>query len=134
MIGGTVVFCLIASLLESQLILPGHIAHRKTEGYFLEGSRIVVAWQKFQGKIAYAMEYFAEHGYRRGLRKVLKYRYAAWALATPSSSIANGSSSSICVRLPSCSGDHISPAAAARAPRVSLSSVSPVQQCQYSAL
>ena len=81
-IGGTVVFCLIASLLESQLILPGHIAHRKTEGYFLEGSRIVVAWQKFQGKIAYAMEYFAEHGYRRGLRKVLKYRYAAWALAT----------------------------------------------------
>ena len=32
-IGGVVVFCLIASLIESQLILPGHIAHRKTEGY-----------------------------------------------------------------------------------------------------
>ncbi len=81
-IGGTVVFCLIASLIESQLILPGHIAHRKTEGYFGEGSRIVKAWQGFQLKIANSLEYFAEHGYRRALRKVLKYRYAAWATAT----------------------------------------------------
>ncbi|MGB1666464.1 MAG: efflux RND transporter permease subunit [Pseudohongiellaceae bacterium] len=81
-IGGTVVFCLIASLLESQLILPGHIAHRRTEGYFGDGSRAVVAWQNFQTRIADGMENFAEHGYRRALRKVLKYRYAAWALAT----------------------------------------------------
>ncbi len=81
-IGGTVVFCLIASLLESQLILPGHIAHRKTEGYLFEGSRLVAGWQHFQGKIAHGLEYFAEHGYRRALTKVLKYRYAAWAGAT----------------------------------------------------
>ena len=81
-IGGTVVFCLIASLLESQLILPGHIAHRRTEGYFGDGSRAVVAWQHFQTRIADGMENFAEHSYRRALRKVLKYRYAAWALAT----------------------------------------------------
>lgn len=81
-IGGVVVFCLIASLVESQLILPGHIAHRKTEGYLFEGSRLVLGWQSFQGKIADGMEYFAEHGYRRALRKVLKYRYAAWASAT----------------------------------------------------
>ena len=81
-IGGVVVFCLIASLIESQLILPGHIAHRKTEGYFLEGTLIVNAWQTFQQKIAGGMEYFADHGYRRSLRIVLKYRYAAWATAT----------------------------------------------------
>lgn len=81
-IGGTVVFCLIASLIESQLILPGHIAHRKTEGYFGDGTWPVVAWQNFQGKIAHGLEYFAEHGYRRALRKVLKYRYSAWAGAT----------------------------------------------------
>ncbi len=81
-IGGVVVFCLIASLIESQLILPGHIAHRKTEGYFLEGTLIVNAWQTFQQKIAGGMEYFADHGYRRSLRIVLKYRYAAWAAAT----------------------------------------------------
>jgi multidrug efflux pump subunit AcrB len=81
-IGGVVVFCLIASLIESQLILPGHIAHRKTEGYFLEGTLLVKTWQTFQQKIAGGMEYFAEHGYRRSLRTVLKYRYAAWATAT----------------------------------------------------
>lgn len=81
-IGAVVVFCLIASLVESQLILPGHIAHRKTEGYFLEGTRVVTIWQNFQGKIAHSMEHFAEHGYERALKKVLKYRYAAWSLAT----------------------------------------------------
>ncbi|HAG70764.1 MAG TPA: AcrB/AcrD/AcrF family protein, partial [Gammaproteobacteria bacterium] len=81
-IGGVVVFCLIASLIESQLILPGHIAHRKTEGYLFEGTRLVVGWQAFQGKISNSMEHFAEHGYRRALRKVLKYRYATWATAT----------------------------------------------------
>jgi len=82
LIGGTVVFCLIASLIESQLILPGHIAHRKTQGYFLEGSKIVTAWQKFQGNIATWLEDFAEHGYKRVLKTVLRYRYAAWAAAT----------------------------------------------------
>ena len=81
-IGAVVVFCLIASLAESQLILPGHIAHRKTEGYFLENTYLVNRWQALQQKIAHGMEYFAEHGYRRGLKKVLKYRYAAWATAT----------------------------------------------------
>lgn len=81
-IGGVVVFCLLASLVESQLILPGHIAHRKTEGYFLEGSYIVNKWQAFQSKISDGMESFAEHGYRRALRKVLKYRYSAWAASS----------------------------------------------------
>jgi len=81
-IGAVVVFCLVASLIESQLILPGHIAHRKTEGYMFENTRLVIFWQRFQGRIAGSLEYFAEHGYRRALRKVLKYRYAAWAAAT----------------------------------------------------
>lgn len=81
-IGAVVVFCLIASLVESQLILPGHIAHRKTEGYLGENSKLVSAWLKFQSSISHGMEYFAEHGYERALKKVLKYRYAAWATAT----------------------------------------------------
>ncbi len=81
-IGGVVVFCLVASLIESQLILPGHIAHRKINGYFGEGSSFVAKWQVFQGRIAGAMEHFAEHGYRRALKSVLKHRYAAWATAT----------------------------------------------------
>ena len=48
-IGGVVVLCLFASLVESQLILPGHIAHRKTKGYLFESSFIVTKWQSFQG-------------------------------------------------------------------------------------
>ncbi len=81
-IGAVVVFCLMASLVESQLILPGHIAHRKVTGYFGEGTRLVTAWQSFQGKLADGMEYFADNYYRRALNKVLRYRYAAWAAAT----------------------------------------------------
>ncbi len=81
-IGGVVVFCLIASLVESQMILPGHIAHRRTEGYFLEKSLLVKKWQAFQGRIADGLEYFAEYGYRRALKRVLEYRYVAWAVAT----------------------------------------------------
>jgi multidrug efflux pump subunit AcrB len=81
-IGAVVVFCLLASLVESQLILPGHIAHRKTQGYLFENSKFVAVWQKVQGKISYSLEYFAEHGYERALKKVLKYRYAAWSTAT----------------------------------------------------
>lgn len=81
-IGAVVVFCLLASLVESQLILPGHVAHRKTSGYLGEGTWIVTHWQRLQGAIADGMEYFAEHYYHRSLKKVLKYRYAAWAAAT----------------------------------------------------
>lgn len=81
-IGAVVVLCLLASLIESQLILPGHIAHRKTEGYLGEKSAFVKRWQAFQGRIAMGMEYFAEHQYQAALKKVLKYRYAAWATAT----------------------------------------------------
>lgn len=81
-IGAVVVLCLLASLVESQLVLPGHIAHRKTKGYMFEKSLFVRYWQKFQRRIAYAMEYFATHYYQRALDKVLRYRYAAWATAT----------------------------------------------------
>ena len=81
-VGGTVVLCLIASLVESQLILPGHIAHRKTRGYLFADSWWVRIWQNFQNRIAHGLEHLAEHGYRRVLRRVLQYRYTAWAVAT----------------------------------------------------
>lgn len=81
-IGAVVVFCLVASLIESQLILPGHLAHRKNKGYFLHGTMVVTFWRRFQGSIAGSMERFAKHTYRNALVVVLKYRYAAWATAT----------------------------------------------------
>ncbi|MEZ5490945.1 MAG: efflux RND transporter permease subunit [Gammaproteobacteria bacterium] len=81
-IGAVVVFCLIASLIESQLILPGHLAHRRTEGYMLEKTLVVEFWRRMQGSIASSMERFAKHTYRDALVKVLEYRYATWATAT----------------------------------------------------
>ena len=48
----------------------------------MDGSRLVKAWQNFQGRIASALENFAELGYKRALKVVLDYRYAAWAAAT----------------------------------------------------
>lgn len=81
-IGAVVSLCLIASLVESQLILPGHLAHRRTKGYFLEGTPVVEKWLALQKKIAYGLEYFAYHIYQPALRVCLHYRYAAWATAT----------------------------------------------------
>lgn len=81
-IGVVVALCLIGSLIESQLILPGHLAHRRTKGYFLEGTAIVEKWLALQKKIASGLEYFAYHIYQPALRTCLHYRYAAWATAT----------------------------------------------------
>ncbi|ALO47502.1 efflux RND transporter permease subunit [Pseudohongiella spirulinae] len=81
-IGGVVILCLLASVVESQLILPGHLAHRKTTGYLFEGSRFVNTWHHFQGRLASGLEYFASHVYQPALRKCLHHRYSTWAAAT----------------------------------------------------
>ncbi|MDP1930566.1 MAG: efflux RND transporter permease subunit [Gammaproteobacteria bacterium] len=81
-IGAVVALCLIGSLIESQLILPGHLAHRRTTGYWLEGTPIVEKWLQLQKKIASGLEYFAHHYYQPALRSCLHHRYAAWATAT----------------------------------------------------
>ncbi len=81
-IGAVVVLCLIGSLIEAQLILPCHLAHRKTSGYWLENSMIVNRWQSFQNGIARSLEKFAENIYQKYLRVVVEYRYACWATAT----------------------------------------------------
>jgi HAE1 family hydrophobic/amphiphilic exporter-1 len=40
-IGGVVILCLTASVIESQLILPGHLAHRRTTAHPLERLKII---------------------------------------------------------------------------------------------
>ncbi len=81
-IGGVVVLCLIASVIESQLILPSHLAHRRTKGYWLEGSKLVLSWLALQKRIAAGLEYCATHIYQPTLRKCLEFRYATWSAAT----------------------------------------------------
>lgn len=81
-IGAVVALCLISSLIESQLILPGHLSHRRTKGYFMEGSMLVSRWLNFQKKISTSLETFARNVYQPALRVCLHYRYATWATAT----------------------------------------------------
>ena len=81
-IGGVVSLCLIFSLIESQLILPGHLSHRRTKGHFMEGSPLIERWLVLQKKISGGLERFASQVYRPALRHCLEYRYATWAAAT----------------------------------------------------
>ena len=81
-IGWVVLVCLVFSILECMLILPAHLAHRKTEGYFLEGTPLVEGWIKFQGKFSGALELFATNTYKPFLEKTLEWRWVTWAVAT----------------------------------------------------
>jgi multidrug efflux pump subunit AcrB len=81
-IGWVVLVCLVFSILECMLILPAHLAHRKTEGYFLEGTPLVEGWIKFQGKFSGALESFATDTYKPFLEKTLEWRWVTWAVAT----------------------------------------------------
>ena len=81
-IGWVVLVCLIFSILECMFILPAHLAHRKTEGYFMEGSKPLAFWVRFQGKFADALERFALQVYKPLLEKTLAWRWVAWAIAT----------------------------------------------------
>jgi multidrug efflux pump subunit AcrB len=81
-IGWVVLVCLVFSILECMFILPAHLAHRKTEGYFLEGTKPVLAWIKFQGMFSGALENFANNIYRPFLIRTLEWRWVTWAVAT----------------------------------------------------
>ncbi len=81
-IGWVVLVCLIFSILECMFILPAHLAHRKTEGYFMEGTPPVRAWIAFQTKFADSLEWFATSAYRPFLERTLEWRWVTWAVAT----------------------------------------------------
>ena len=77
-IGWTVLLCLVFSLVESQLILPAHLAHRsKGRGTSAIGRR----WEAFQEKVSGGLERFAQRQYQQALSFVLQYRYATLGAA-----------------------------------------------------
>jgi multidrug efflux pump subunit AcrB len=80
-IGYVVIIALLFSIIESQLILPAHLSHRKTSGYAFENSRFVRGWIRFQTRLQQGLERFAEHGYRPLLRRAVEWRYVTAALA-----------------------------------------------------
>ena len=73
--GFTVVLCLTFSVIESQMILPSHLAHRKISDKTSRWYKLFGFWHRFQGRIAAGLEHFAIHNYGRTLSKALEWRY-----------------------------------------------------------
>jgi len=77
--GYIVVICLVFSVIESQLILPSHLAHRRTTPRSGTPNALVKRWLGFQERLSANIENFAAHRYGNYLSKVLEWRYLALA-------------------------------------------------------
>ncbi|MBF0188214.1 MAG: efflux RND transporter permease subunit [Magnetococcales bacterium] len=78
LIPAIVVMVLLFSLLESFLVLPAHLAHRRLEPPTTRIGRLLHAVQRFMGG---ALHRFTYTLYKPFLRVVLRWRYATLALA-----------------------------------------------------
>lgn len=79
-LGGTVILCLLLSLVEALLVLPSHLAHRHRS----RGDRArqkAGRWTKMQDVVSRALERFVQHRYQPALERVLEWRYLAMAIA-----------------------------------------------------
>ncbi|CAA0088406.1 Solvent-resistant pump membrane transporter SrpB [Halioglobus japonicus] len=75
----TVIAALIFSLIESQLILPSHLAHRsvkRTSGK----NWLATRWLAFQDRISNSLTHVATHYYQPAVNKALEWRYLTIAL------------------------------------------------------
>jgi len=77
-LGITVIIALSFSLIESQLILPVHLAHRKPE---IEhgNSALMNRWLDLQNRISSALETTATRYYQPAVDKALEWRYVTLA-------------------------------------------------------
>jgi len=80
-IGITSIICLAFSLIESQLILPGHLAHRRTTSKRGTPNPAVLGWSSFQKRVSEAFERFSEINYGSALRKAIEWRYTTASVA-----------------------------------------------------
>ena len=79
-IGYVVAICLVFSVIESQLILPAHLAHRKLSAPTEEINAFHAAWRRLQQRIATGIEHFAHHTFGPALDRVIEWRYTALAI------------------------------------------------------
>lgn len=76
-IGYVVIIALIFSIIESQLILPAHLAHRRQDGASRGFSR---RWNKLQGRMAEGLQGLAERHYLPLVRRAIDQRYVTAAI------------------------------------------------------
>jgi multidrug efflux pump subunit AcrB len=76
-IGYVVIISLVFSIIESQLILPAHLAHRNHS----EASHgLSKRWNTLQGRLSGGLEHFAQHRYQPLLARAIEWRYATAAI------------------------------------------------------
>ncbi len=75
-IGYVVMIALAMSIIESQLILPSHLAHRVNTP---PKNRISKGWNKFQGGLADKLERFSKEVYQPFVAWSIRWRYATAA-------------------------------------------------------
>jgi multidrug efflux pump subunit AcrB len=77
-VGTVVCICLAFSIIESMLILPSHLSHRKRARDTPHGP-LMQKWLRFQNGLATGLENFAEFRYGGLLRRILPWRYSVLA-------------------------------------------------------
>lgn len=80
-LGLTAIICLFFSLVESQLILPSHLAHRRTSAKRGSPNALVGYWTRFQSTMAQGLERFGRDQYGRALDVAIEWRYVTAAIA-----------------------------------------------------
>ncbi len=75
-----VIASLLFSLIESQLILPAHLAHETAFSRFIGTVRPFRWWVGFQERISRGLMWFIEHVYRPALSLCLEWRYLTLAV------------------------------------------------------
>lgn len=79
-IGLVVVFCLIFSLIESQLILPAHLGHSGRIQEDAEPGPLQRRWKQVQGFMSGSLTRLARRGYRPLLARAVEWRYTTIAI------------------------------------------------------
>jgi multidrug efflux pump subunit AcrB len=77
-VGYVVVICLVFSIIESMMILPSHLSHRRRARDSNPGP-LLRRWLAFQNTLATGVENFAEHRYGGALKRALEWRYSVLA-------------------------------------------------------
>lgn len=75
-IGQTAILCLFMSLVESQLVLPAHLAHRRISSTSDRPNAFVARWTRFQDGMIGWLERLGNVHYRALLDGALEWRYA----------------------------------------------------------
>lgn len=80
-IGVAVVIALFFSIIESQLILPSHLAHRASESRQQQDRTLLNRWLALQDKISGSLLHIAQTYYLPAVQRAIEWRYLTLSIA-----------------------------------------------------